>query len=111
VRWAARQGAQVVFHPHFHEAEPGSYRPSSFADPANSFHEKAALCRAAENTCYFATVNYASDGSPTTSAVVRPDGTLLSYQAYGKPGLLVADLDLAAATGLLALRLKPAVAE
>ena len=58
----------------------------SFADPANSFHEKAALCRAAENTCYFATVNCASTGSPTTSAVVRPDGTLLSYQPYGKQG-------------------------
>ena len=41
VRWAARRGAHVVFHPHFDEAEPGSYRPSSFADPANSFHEKA----------------------------------------------------------------------
>jgi predicted amidohydrolase len=62
VRWAARRGAQIVFHPHFHEGEPGSYRPSSFADPANSFHEKAALCRAAENTCFFATVNCASDG-------------------------------------------------
>ena len=24
VRWAARQGAHLVFHPHFHEAEPGS---------------------------------------------------------------------------------------
>lgn len=24
VRWAARHGAQIVFHPHFHEAEPGS---------------------------------------------------------------------------------------
>lgn len=104
VRWAARQGAQVVFHPHFHEAEPGGYVPSQFADPANSFHEKAALCRAAENTCYFATVNFASAGSPTTSAVVRPDGTLLCYQPYGKEGLLVADLDLTAATGLLAVR-------
>src|SRR6185369_3907415 len=52
VRWAVRQGAQIVFHPHFHIAEPGGYAPSSFADPANSFHEKAALCRAAENTCY-----------------------------------------------------------
>jgi predicted amidohydrolase len=106
VRWAARRGAQIVFHPHFHEAEPGSYRPSSFADPANSFHEKAALCRAAENTCYFATVNCASAGSPTTSAVARPDGTLLSYQPYGKPGLLIADIDLAEATGLLASRYK-----
>jgi len=106
VRWAARHGAHIVFHPHFHQAEPGSYRPSSFADPANSFHEKAALCRAAENTCYFATVNCASDGSPTTTAVVRPDGTLLSYQPYGKEGLLIADIDITAATGLLASRCK-----
>ena len=106
VRWAVRQSAHIVFHPHFHEAEPGSYRPSSFADPANSFHEKAALCRAAENTCYFATVNCASAGSPTTSAVVRPDGTLLSYQPYGKEGLLIADIDITAATGLLAARYK-----
>jgi predicted amidohydrolase len=106
VRWAARRGAQIVFHPHVHEAEPGGYRPSSFADPANSFHEKAALCRAAENTCFFATVNCASAGSPTTSVVVRPDGTLLAYQPYGKPGLLIADLDLTEATGLLAARCK-----
>lgn len=106
VRWAASRGAQIVFHPHFHEAEPGSYRPSSFADPANSFHEKAALCRAAENTCFFATVNCASAGSPTTSAVVSPEGMLLSYQPYGKPGLLVADIDLAEATRLLAARCK-----
>jgi predicted amidohydrolase len=106
VRWAARQGAHIVFHPHFHQAEPGSYRPSTFADPANSFHEKAALCRAAENTCYFATVNFASDGSSTTSAVVKPDGTLLSYQPYGKEGLLIADIDISAATGLLARRFK-----
>ncbi len=108
VRWAARHGAQIVFHPHFHEAEPGSYRPSSFADPANSFHEKAILCRAAENTCYFASVNYASAGSPTTSAVVRPDGTLLKHQPYGQEGLLIADIDLSTATGLLAGRLKTA---
>jgi predicted amidohydrolase len=108
VRFAARRGAQVVFHPHFHESEPGSYAPSTFADPANSFHEKAVLCRAAENTCYVATVNYSSAGSPTTSAVVRPDGTLLSNQPYGKEGLLIADIDLAAATGLLAARAKSA---
>ena len=107
VRWPAREGAQVVFHPHYHPAEPGSYRPTTFADPANSFHEKAAFCRAAENTCYFAMVNYASDGSGTTSAVVRPDGTLLAYQPYSKEGLLIADIDLAAATGLLAKRYKP----
>jgi predicted amidohydrolase len=107
VRWAVRHGAQIVFHPHFHEAEPGGYVPSTFAEPANSFHEKAILCRAAENTCYLATVNVACAGSPTTSAVVGPDGTLLCYQPYGKEGLLLADIDLAEATGLLAARYKP----
>jgi len=107
-RWAARRGAQVVFHPHFHEAEPGSHRPTTFAEPANTFHEKALLCRAAENTCWVATVNCAAAGSPTTSAFVRPDGTLLAFQPYGVPGLLVAELDLALATGLLAQRCRTA---
>jgi predicted amidohydrolase len=106
VRWAARRGAHVVFHPQFHEAS--GFVPSTYADAQNSFHEKAVLCRAAENTCYFATVNYASAGSPTTSAVAHPDGTLLTYQPYGKEGLLFADIDLTAATGLLASRYKPA---
>ena len=106
VRAAARQGAQVVFHPHLHEAEPGSFAPATFGDPANTFHEKAVLCRAAENTCYVATVNYASAGSPSTSAVARPDGTLLGYQPYNEEGLFVAALELDAATGLLARRLR-----
>ncbi|HKO50683.1 MAG TPA: carbon-nitrogen hydrolase family protein [Polyangiaceae bacterium] len=107
VRWAVRRGAQVVFHPQFHQAEPGAFAPTTYGDPRNTFHESAVLCRAAENTCYFATVNYASAGSPTTSAVARPDGTLLCYQPYGEEGLLVADIDLDAATGLLAKRYKP----
>ena len=104
VRWAVRRGAQVVFHPHANIAEPGSYRPVTFADPANTFHEKAILCRAAENTCYFASVNCASEGAGITSAVARPDGTLQCYQPYGQEGLLLADLDLSTATGLLASR-------
>jgi predicted amidohydrolase len=107
VRWSAVRGAQVVFHPHFHEAGPDGYAPSSFADPANTFHEKAMLCRAAENACWFASVNCASPGSATTSAVIRPDGTLLSFQPYAQEGLLIADIDLDAATGLLARRFKP----
>ena len=91
----------------FHEATPGSFRPKSYGDPANTFHEQVVLCRAAENTCYFATVNCASQGSPTTSAVARPDGTLLAYQPYGEEGLLLADLDLDQASGFLASRYRP----
>ncbi len=106
VRAAARAGARLVFHPHFDEATPGSFRPERFCDPMNTFHEKALLCRAAENTVWFASVNCASPGSPTTSAIVRPDGSLHAYQPYGREGLLVADIDLGAATGLLASRLR-----
>lgn len=104
VRWAARHRAQIVFHPHLHEEEPGGRQGTEFANPGNTFHEKAMLCRAAENTIYFASVNCAKEGAATTSAIARPDGTLLAYQPYGEAGLLVADLDLSLATGLLAAR-------
>ncbi|HKA90461.1 MAG TPA: carbon-nitrogen hydrolase family protein [Haliangiales bacterium] len=104
VRYLARRGAKLVFHPHYHRYEEGAYRPTTFAEPRNTFHEKAILCRAAENTVFFASVNCASPGSGTTSAVARPDGTLLAHQPYGEAGLLVVDVDLAAATGLLASR-------
>jgi predicted amidohydrolase len=104
VRWTARRGAQVVFHPHAHVAGPGSYRPAKFLEPGNTFHEKAMLCRAAENTCYFASVNSASEGSGTTSAIIRPDGSVQCYQPYGLDALLIADLDLNLATDFFASR-------
>ncbi len=104
VRALARRGAKLVFHPHYDKYEEGAFRPTTFGDPRNTFHEKAILCRAAENTVYVASVNYASPGSATTSAVARPDGTLLAHQPYGEAGLLVVDIDPAAATGLLASR-------
>ena len=98
----------MVFHPHFGEAEPGGYRPATYGEAANSFHEKAILCRAAENTCFVVTVNCAIAGSPTASAVARPDGTLQCYQPYNTSGVLVADLDLSLATRLLATRTRAA---
>jgi len=94
VRWSARRGAHIVFHP-------------NFLDTGQTFHENSILCRAAENTIYFASVNYAIPGSPTTSAVVRPDGSLQSHHPHGQEGLLLADIDPAQATALLASRYKP----
>lgn len=107
VRWAAQNGAQVVFHPHYSETDDKSYKPVKFLDPSNTFHEKSMLCRAAENSCYFASVNCASYGSPTTSAFIDPEGVLIASQPYDREGLLVADLDLAKATNILARRVKP----
>lgn len=96
VREVVRRGAQVVFHPHFHDG-----------GPPDSFHQHAVRCRAAENTCYFATVNYAVEGSPTTSSIAAPpDGDLVATLPAGRAGLLIAELDLSLATGFLASRLK-----
>ncbi|HEY4302952.1 MAG TPA: carbon-nitrogen hydrolase family protein [Gemmatimonadaceae bacterium] len=102
-RWAARHGAHIVFHPHYHESE-GGFVPSAFVDPRNTFHEKAMLCRAAENTIYFASVNCALNDSPTTSAIIAPDGSVVAWQPYGEEGLLIADIDTSDATRLLASR-------
>jgi predicted amidohydrolase len=106
VRTAVRKGAQLVLHPHYSQAEPGGWRPAGYAEAGNSFHEAAARCRAAENTCWFATVNCAGPDSPTTSAVIEPDGTVLAWQRHGESGLLIADLDPTVATRALALRLR-----
>lgn len=106
VRASAQQGAHVVFHPHYSTREDGGHRPTTYAEQGNSFHEKAMFCRAAENTCFIATVNYATEGSLTPSAVIDPQGELLTYQSYGKAGILYADIDTSQATGYLAKRYK-----
>jgi predicted amidohydrolase len=108
VRWAARHGAHLVFHPHYHWPEGDSFRPTTFGDPRNSFHETAMRGRAAENTIWFASVNHAEPGSGTTSAVIAPDGTVAAWQPYGESGLLVHDLVLEDATRLLATRCRTA---
>jgi predicted amidohydrolase len=103
-RWAVRHGAQVVFHPHLHAPEPGDHRPTRFGERETTFHERSILSRAAENTAYFASVNYAIAGSATSSAVAAPDGTLVSHLPYGDRGVLAADIDTDLATGKLAKR-------
>lgn len=107
VRWAATRGAKLVFVPHLSLATSWGGAPDGWADPRNSFHEKAAICRAAENSIYVAVVNYAIPSSETTSAVINPDGSLLTYQPHGEPGILIADIDPALATGFLASRFRP----
>src|SRR5438105_3906385 len=75
VRWAARHGAQVVFHPHYHGSETTPAAPRRWCDPDGPFHELAMRARAAENTVYYAGVNYALPNQECASAVVAPDGT------------------------------------
>ena len=65
------------------------------------------MMRALENTIYFASSNYASKFAESASAIIAPDGTCLVHEAYGRAGIIVADIDLSLSTGLLAKRFKP----
>ncbi|MFD2597436.1 carbon-nitrogen hydrolase family protein [Sphingobacterium corticis] len=107
VRWAACNDAQIVFHPHFSGGDDNGLVLEKFGDISNPYYEKAMLMRALENTIYFASVNYASKFTESASAVINPEGSLLAHQPYGVEGVLVVDIDLTKATGLLAKRFKP----
>jgi len=111
VRWAARNGAHVVFHPHFTGSDAGGVLPTAWGSMDNPYYEKALMMRALENTIYFAGSNYTTRYPESASAIIAPDGTCLAYQAYGVPGVLVADIDLEKATGYLAKRFKPELYE
>ena len=106
-RWAAVRGAQVVFHPHFGASEKEGPSPKEWGHKDNPYYEKAQMLRAMENTIYFATSNYASKYPESASAIIAPDGTCVACQPYRIPGVTVAEIDLAMATGLLAKRFNP----
>ncbi len=109
VRWAARRGARIVFHPHCTGSNHTGQRPSEYRDRNNPYYEQAMMCRALENNIYFASVNYAFAFQESATCVIGPTGDCLGYQAYGESGLLVADIDPTQATRHLALRYNPSV--
>jgi len=105
VRWAARRGAQIVFHPHLAGTNAsGGLRLQAWRAPENPYYDNAIMCRALENTIYFASVNYALTYPESATAILAPDGGLVARQPYGQSGVLVADIDLARATRALAIR-------
>jgi predicted amidohydrolase len=107
VRWAARNGAQVVFHPHITGSDTAGVQLSEWGDKHSPYYEKAMMMRAMENTIYFASVGYATKYQEAASCIIAPDGVCLAYQPYGEAGVAVAEIDLDKATGLLAKRFKP----
>jgi predicted amidohydrolase len=106
VRGAVRDGAQVVFVPHYVTTEDGSL-PERWCDPSNPYNEKALMCRALENTVYVAQSNVAASDQGSASCIVAPDGSLLAQVPYGRVGVATADADLSLADGLLARRWAP----
>ncbi len=108
VRWAATRGAKIVFHPSL----TGGHRPNgvalaSFGSEDAPYYEKAMRCRGIENTIYFASVNYAVPYPEAATALITPSGDCQAYLPYGDEGVLVAEIDIAAATGLIASRYAP----
>jgi predicted amidohydrolase len=106
VRWAARQGAHIVFLPHLAGSDQEGRLPREFGSMDNPYYERAIMMRALENTIYFASSNYASRFPESASAVISPDGTCIAHAPYGEVAVIVADLDLTKATGLLAKRFR-----
>ncbi len=109
VRWAAVRGAQIVFHPHCTGSDVAGAPPSRWLDPDGAYYEKAIMCRALENTIYFASVNYGFANQESATSIIAPDGSCVARQPYGEDGVLVYDADLSRATGLLASRLRTSV--
>jgi predicted amidohydrolase len=106
VRGTVRDGARIVFVPHFVTTEDGTL-PERWCDAANTYHEKALMCRALENTVYVASSNVAGADQGSASCIVAPDGSLVAQVPYGRVGVAVADVELELADGLLARRWAP----
>jgi len=107
VRWAARHGAQIVFHPHCTGSDLSGSMLTEWGHKDNPYYEKAIMLRAMENTIYFASSNYATLFPESASCLISPDGVCMAHGVYGEPGVFVANVDLEKATGLLAGRFKP----
>lgn len=107
VRWAATRGAAIVFHPYLSGSDREGSCPTEFAARGGAYYEQAMLMRSRENTIYFASVNYAVRYPDAATCLIAPSGECAAYQPYGEEGVLVCDIDPAAATGLLARRFAP----
>lgn len=107
VRWAAVRGAQVVFHPHCTGSDHTGPHLTEWGSPVGSYYEKAMMCRGLENTVYFASVNYAFRYQESATSLIAPSGECVAHLPYGLEGVLVRELDLGSATGLLAARYAP----
>lgn len=107
VRWAAVRGAKIVFHPHCTGSDLTGTRATQWCAAGGPYYEKAMMCRALENTIYFAGVNYAFRYPESATCLIAPSGECVAHFPYGQDGVLVRAIDPSAATGLLASRYAP----
>jgi predicted amidohydrolase len=107
VRWAAVRGAKVVFHPQLTGTHRGGVTLTEWGAASGPYYEKAMMCRSRENTIWFASVNYALPFQESATSLIAPSGECRAYLPYGQEGVLVQEVDLGEATGLLAARYAP----
>ncbi len=107
VRWAAVRGARIVFHPHHTGSDRGGIHLTEWGSPSAPYYEKAAMLRSMENSIYVASVNYALRFQESATSVIGPSGECQASLPYGQEGVLVHDVKIEAATGLLAARYAP----
>jgi len=107
VRWAAVRGAKIVFHPQHTGHEREGVRLTEWGGADSPYYEQAMMMRSIENQIYFASVNYALSFQESATSLIAPSGQCQAYLPYGQEGVLVQQIDLGAATGLLAARYAP----
>jgi len=107
VRWAAVRGAKIVFHPHHTGSDREGIRLTEFGSAAAPYYEKAMMMRGIENTIYFASVNYGLRFQESATCVITPSGRCQAFLPYGQEGVLVQDVKLEEATGVIAVRYAP----
>lgn len=107
VRWAAQRGARIVFHPQHTGSETRGTPLTEWGAGPNPYYEKAMLMRSIENGIWFASVNYALRFQEAATSIIDPSGACHAFLPYGEEGVLVRDIDLERATGLLARRFAP----
>jgi predicted amidohydrolase len=107
VRWAAVRGARIVFHQHFTGSDRSGVQLTEWGAATSPYYEKAMMCRALENTIYFASAGCATRYQESATSLIGPSGECVAALPYGQEGVLVHDIDLDAATGLLAGRYAP----
>ena len=104
VRWAARRGAKIVFHPFCAGSDERGINPTCWLDPNAPYYEKAIMCRSIENSIFMASVNYAFRYQDAATCIVDPDGKLAARLPYGVNDVLTYDVDVSKATNQLAQR-------
>ena len=107
VRWAAVRGAKIVFHPHHTGSDKEGIRLTQWGSASAPYYENAMMMRSRENTIYFASVNYALRFQESATSLIAPSGECQAYLPYGQEGVLVQDIKVEEATGLLATRYAP----